>query len=143
MVNRYRSRVSGPLLDRVDLHVFVRPLPADELMGPLVAESSSSVRQRVLAARQVQRKRFRRSRSRVNADMTSRQITHYCPLEPAGRRLLRQAIGRMGLSARAYHRIIKVARTIADLGEQEALTETHLQEAIQYRIFESQSVGPR
>ena len=142
MVNRYRSRVSGPLLDRVDLHVFVRPLPADELMGPLVAESSSSVRQRVLAARQMQRKRFRRSGARVNADMTPRQITHYCPLDPAGRRLLRQAIGRLGLSARAYHRIIKVARTIADLGGQEALTETHLQEAIQYRIFEAQSFGP-
>ena len=77
----------------------------------------------------------------MNADMTPRQITHYCPLDPAGRRLLRQAIGRLGLSARAYHRIIKVARTIADLGGQEALTEAHLQEAIQYRIFEAQSFG--
>ena len=74
------SWYSGPLLDRVDLHVFVRPLPADELMGPVVAEASSSVRQRVMAARELQRERFRRSSARVNADMTPRQIAHYCPL---------------------------------------------------------------
>ncbi len=141
MVNRYRSRVSGPLLDRVDLHVFVRPLPADELMGPLVAESSSSVRLRVLAARA-------NATETISAERSSRERRHdsspnnaLLPSRSGWAPALRQAIGRLGLSARAYHRIIKVARTIADLGGQEALTETHLQEAIQYRIFEAQSFG--
>ena len=136
MVHRYRARISGPLLDRIDLHVFVRPLDAEEILENTVSESSAAVKKRVLKARSLQRKRFRRSRARVNAHMTPRQISRYCPLDESGRGVIRQAITRLGLSARAYHRVVKVARTIADLAACDEIRESHIQEAIQYRIQE-------
>jgi magnesium chelatase family protein len=134
MVSRYRSKISGPLLDRIDLHVFVRPLNADEMLAPSTAECSASVRKRVVAARDIQRKRFRRSRANVNAHMTHRQVNHYCGLERTGKDLLRLAIERLGLTARAFDRILKVSRTIADLAGSDNIQEAHLQEAIQYRV---------
>ncbi len=136
MVHRYRAKISGPLLDRIDLHVFVRPLDAEEILENTVSESSTAVKKRVLKARSLQRKRFSRSRARVNAHMTPRQISRYCPLDESGRSVIRQAITRLGLSARAYHRIVKVARTIADLAACDEIRESHIQEAIQYRIQE-------
>jgi magnesium chelatase family protein len=134
MVSRYRSKISGPLLDRIDLHVFVRPLNADEMLSESLGESSSAVRKRVTRAREIQRKRFRRGRCRLNATMSSRQVTRHCPLDPTARETIRRAIKTLGLSARAYHRILKVARTIADLEEADSITEAHLLQAIQYRI---------
>ncbi len=139
LVARYRSKISGPLLDRIDLHVFVRPLGADEMLGSSVAESSASVRKRVVGARKAQRRRFRQSRIRVNADMSHRQVVRYCGLDRAERETLRRAIRKLGLSARAFDRILKVARTIADLAATDAIGESHLQEAIQYRMQDSPS----
>ena len=136
MVHRYRAKISGPLLDRIDLHVFVRPWDAEEILGNSVSESSAAVKRRVLQARNVQRKRFHRCSARVNADMTPRQISRYCSLDGSGRSVIRQAITRLGLSARAYHRVVKVARTIADLADCEEIRASHIQEAIQYRIQE-------
>jgi magnesium chelatase family protein len=141
LVARYRSKVSGPLLDRIDLHVFVRSLGADEMLASSVAESSASVRKRVLRARKAQRRRFRRSRVRVNADMSHRQVVRYCGLDRAERETLRRAIRKLGLSARAFDRILKVARTISDLAGTDAIGESHLQEAIQYRMQDSPSAG--
>jgi magnesium chelatase family protein len=134
MVSRYRAKISGPLLDRIDLKVFVRALDADEVLGDSCGESSHAVRRRVTRAREIQRKRFRRSRSRLNADMTSRQVGRYCPLDRHGRDTMRRAIDTLGLSARGYHRILKAARTIADLGEADRISGAHILEAIQYRI---------
>jgi magnesium chelatase family protein len=141
MVSRYRSKISGPLLDRIDLHVFVRPLNADEMLTPAAAGCSASVRKRVIAAREIQRRRFRRSRAAVNAHMTHRQVGHYCALERSGKDLLRLAIERLGLTARAFDRILKVSRTIADLGESDNIQDAHLQEAIQYRVDQVSSFG--
>jgi magnesium chelatase family protein len=141
MVHRYRGKISGPLLDRIDLHVFVRPLDAEEILGNPASEASFTVRKRVLKARSLQRKRFRRGRARVNARMTPRQISRYCPLDESSRSVVRQAIDRLGLSARAYHRIVKVARTIADLAGCDDILGSHLQEAIQYRVQEAGGDG--
>jgi magnesium chelatase family protein len=134
MVSRYRSKISGPLMDRIDLHVFVRPLSADEMLTPSAGECSALVRKRVVAAREIQRRRFRRSRAAVNAHMTRRQVGCYCGLDRSARDLLRLAIDRLGLTARAFDRILKVSRTIADLDGSDSVRETHLQEAIQYRV---------
>jgi magnesium chelatase family protein len=134
MVSRYCSKISGPLLDRIDLHVFVRPLNADEVLGDSLGESSHAVRKRVSRAREIQRKRFRRSRSRLNANMTARQVARHCALDQRGRDTIRRAIETLGLSARGYHRILKAARTIADLAEADRISGSHLLEAIQYRI---------
>jgi magnesium chelatase family protein len=127
------------LLDRIDLHVFVRSLGADELLAASNAESSTSVRKRVVEARKAQRRRFRRSRIGVNGEMSHRQVASYCRLDPKEREILRRAVKKLGLSARAFDRILKVARTIADLGGQDTIGEAHLREAIQYRLHESTS----
>jgi magnesium chelatase family protein len=134
MVSRYGAKISGPLLDRIDLHVFVRPLDADEVLGDSLGESSHAVRKRVTRAREIQRKRFRRSRGRLNANMTPRQVAHHCRLDQRGKDTIRRAIDTLGLSARGYHRILKTARTIADLEEADRISGAHLLEAIQYRI---------
>ncbi|CAK0775654.1 putative magnesium chelatase YifB [Gammaproteobacteria bacterium] len=131
-VARYRSRLSGPLLDRIDLHVEVPRLPAEDLMsGPQapVAETSAVVRERVTLARERQIRRQGRS----NHLLAPRSIENHCRVDDAGKKLLQQAISRLGLSARAYHRVLKVARTIADLGGAETVGLAHLSEAISYR----------
>ena len=135
-IARYLAKISGPLLDRIDLQVEVRALKADEIACFDPAESSSSIRERVEAARTIQRERFRRSSIQCNAEMTSRHLRRHCDLDPPSRRLLNQAIERLGLSARAHDRILKVARTIADLGGSERIDSGNVAEAVQYRALD-------
>jgi magnesium chelatase family protein len=130
-VARYRSRISGPLLDRIDLHVEVPRLPPEVLNTPAAGhvETSAQVRARVEAARQIQLARA----GKPNQALTPREIDRTCPLDDNSRRIMTQALQRLGLSARAYHRVLKVARTIADLAGREAISSEHLSEAIGYR----------
>ena len=128
-VARYRSRLSGPLLDRIDLHLLVPALPEAELTGAQAGEPSAVVRARVADARERQLAR----QEKPNAHLAGREIDQHCPLDAAGETLLRQAITRLDLSARAYHRVLKLARTVADLAGQSRIGATHVAEAIQYR----------
>ena len=128
-VARYRSRLSGPLLDRIDLHIQVPALPEAELTGATVGEPSAAVRARVAAARERQLAR----QGKPNTQLAGREIDRHCPLDSLGETLLKQAITRLDLSARAYHRVLKLARTVADLAGQEQIGAAHVAEAIQYR----------
>ena len=133
-VQRYRSRLSGPLLDRIDMHVEVPPVQVQEISSRQPGESSKDIRERVNRARGLQQRRFSSLMSvHSNAQMGSRQIKEFCELNQESNTLLNNAIDRLGLSARAYHRILKIARTIADLAESENITSSHVAEAIQYR----------
>jgi magnesium chelatase family protein len=132
------SKISGPLLDRIDIHIEVPPLSYRELFHKQSSETSSSVQKRVNKAHQFQQGRFARSKIHCNAQMSTRQIRRYCAVEPGSHRLLEQAIDKLGLSARAYTRILKVARTIADLEGSEQICPDHISEAIQYRSFDRQ-----
>lgn len=134
---RYWSRLSGPLLDRIDLQIEVPRLSQTELMSTVPSESSSQMRERVLKAREIQAQRFKKLKGiHSNARMHARQIREYCKLDATGQELLRQAIARLGLSARSYDRILKVSRTIADLEGSEMIQPQHLAEAIQYRTLD-------
>jgi magnesium chelatase family protein len=141
-VARYRSRVSGPLLDRIDLHIEVPAVPVEELRGVGSAESSDLVRARVTAARDRQRERFRRTAAvEANSHMGSREIRRWCVLDEAPARILRQAMTRLSLSARAHDRVLKVARSIADLEGAGRLNSHHVGEAIQYRLLDRSRLG--
>ena len=136
-IQQYRAKISGPLLDRIDLHVNVEALSDDELVSTRPAESSASIRARCIAARDIQTRRYGRdSRVRCNAMMGPAQLTKYCTLEPQLQTMIRHAINEFGLSARAYDRILRVARTIADLAGSEAIRREHLFEAIGYRALD-------
>jgi magnesium chelatase family protein len=136
-VARYRSRISGPLLDRIDLHVNVPPVPFRELAAKRAGEGSEGVRERVVRAREIQRERFAKDPGlHANAQMGAAQIRRYCHPSPEIARLLQQALDRLGLSARAYHRILKVARTMADLEGADAIAYDHAVAAIQYRVLD-------
>jgi len=137
-IQRYMAKISGPLLDRIDLHIEVPPLSYAELAGKNQSEPSSSIQERVNAARLIQHRRFSRSRIYCNAQMNSRHIRLFCQIDQHCHRLLEQAIDKLGLSARAYTRILKVARTIADIEASETITAAHLAEAIQYRSVDRQ-----
>jgi magnesium chelatase family protein len=137
VVQRYLNRISGPLLDRIDLHVQVTPISYDELSSKSQGESSAQIQKRVNEARQVQNKRFEgRSGVFSNALMASRELKEYCGLTTEGAQLLKNAMERMKLSARAYDRILKVSRTIADLAGAECIETVHIAEAIQYRSLD-------
>ena len=140
-VARYRSRVSGPLLDRIDLHIEVPAVPVEDLRGVGSAEPSEVVRARVTAARMRQHERFRRVPDVVaNSHMGSREIRRWCALDDASVRILRKAMTRLALSARAHDRVLKVARTIADLEGVSRLNFHHVGEAIQYRLLDCSRV---
>ena len=128
-VTRYRGKISGPLLDRIDVQIEVPAVPEEDLMRQAQGESSSSIRQRVEAAYQRQLKR----QGKANARLAVKDIDKYCIPDTLGENLLKQAISRLNFSARAYHRVLKVARTIADLAASDGITSTHIAEAVQYR----------
>jgi magnesium chelatase family protein len=133
VVSRYQKRLSGPLLDRVDLHVEVPRVDYDKLAGDGRAESSAAVRERVETARGRQRERFAGTKVAANADMGVAEVREHCAVDESGQALLRAAVAQLHLSARAYHRVLKVARTIADLVAADSIQPTHLAEAIQYQ----------
>ena len=133
---RYRSKVSGPLLDRLDIHVEVPAVPYRELVARESGEASQTIRDRVVAARSRQTHRFAGRGMYANARMSAKDIKRYCSVDPEGARLLEKAIKKLGLSARAYTRILKVSRTIADLESSEAIGTAHIAEAVQYRSLD-------
>ncbi len=135
-IEKYLGRVSGPLLDRIDLHVEVPAVPFDELTAKADGRSSAVMREQVLTARKKQRERFQDDGTMVNGKMTGRLIRHHCQLDSAGAELLRNAIDDLGLSARAHDRILRVARTIADLEDSMAILDGHIAEAIGYRTLD-------
>lgn len=134
MVQKYLNRISGPLLDRIDIHIEVVPVNYDKLSNLRKEESSAVIRERVVKARDIQAKRFGLIRGIYsNSQMTSSLQRKYCQLDEPGSRLLKTAMDLRGLSARAYDRILKVARTIADLDYSEGIRAEHISEAINYR----------
>ncbi len=136
-MQRYLSKISGPLLDRIDIHIEVTPVPFDKLSDDRKGESSVDIRKRVTAARKLQTKRFETSENvHYNAQMTTKQIRKYCKLDKDSLELLKNAMERLNLSARAYDRILKVSRTIADLEASEHIQGNHISEAIQYRSMD-------
>ncbi|MBW1659948.1 MAG: YifB family Mg chelatase-like AAA ATPase [Deltaproteobacteria bacterium] len=136
-IRRYRGKVSGPLLDRIDIQIEVPAVPYEALKGRGDGESSAEIRERVNGARTFQTRRFSRHRKIfTNAQMRTRDIKRYCELDREGESLLESAIAQLGFSARAYHRILKVARTIADLDASEKIRPHHVAEAIQYRSMD-------
>ncbi len=135
-VQRYRARISGPLLDRIDIQVEVPAVKYKELSDKATGEDSAAIRTRVNQAREIQLQRFQQRRIFCNAQMSSRDIRTYCQLDTAGEKLLENAMQRLGLSARAYTRILKVARTIADLAGEDHITGAHIAQAIQYRALD-------
>lgn len=142
MVQRYLNKVSGPLLDRIDLHVEVTPVSFNELSSQKTSENSDVVRERVVKAREVQVKRFESSDDvHSNAQMSSKQLKEICTISQIGQTLLKAAMDKLNLSARAYDRILKVARTIADLESSDEIMPEHLAEAIQYRSLDREGWG--
>jgi len=133
-IERYLSRISGPLIDRIDIHIEVPPVPWRQLRGETDGQSSAQMRGQVLAARTRQRGRFADGDSTTtNGTMSSRQVRKFCKLDSAGELLLKQAMTELGLSARAHDKVLRIARTIADIEGQENIQAHHLAEAIQYR----------
>lgn len=140
-VDRYRARISGPLLDRIDIHSDVPSVPFREIKKGQAGESSMVIRKRVIAARDIQTRRFRNSDIHANAQMNSRMINRFCHVDNECLTLLEQAIARLGLSARAYNRVLKISRTIADLAGEHEINPQHVAEAIQYRSVDRNNQG--
>ena len=138
-IERYMARISGPLHDRIDVQIHVPALQSHELTGSAIGESSAAIRDRVLLARARQRERFKdRDGVFANAHMTAADVRQFCSVDARGEELLRGAIQKLGLSARAYHRVLRMARTIADLASRDIIAPTHVAEAIQYRCLDRQ-----
>ncbi len=136
-MQRYLNKVSGPLLDRIDLHVEVTPVKFEEMTSTRKSESSKAIRERVIKGRDRQKLRFENNPEVFcNAMMPSHLVKEVCQINEAGKALLKTAMERLGLSARAYDRILKVARTIADIAESDSIRVEHLAEAIQYRSLD-------
>ncbi len=141
-VRKYLGKVSGPLMDRIDMHLEVVPVPFADLSKHEEGEPSAVIRERVIAARKIQEERFKDYRGiHCNAQMNTKLFRQHCQLDNEGDALMRNAMERLGLSARAYDRILKVARTIADLAQSQTITATHLAEAINYRSLDRDSWG--
>jgi magnesium chelatase family protein len=135
-VERYVGRMSGPLLDRIDIHIEVPSLAGERLTDERRGEASAAVRNRVLDARDRQARRFAGAAIHVNAGMGPSELREHCAIDVAGEKLLRAAVRRLGLSARAYHRVLRVARTIADLTGEGRIATSHIAEAVQYRTLD-------
>ncbi len=137
VVQKYLNRISGPLLDRIDIHVEVTPVAFSELTQEHLSEKSETVRERVIKARDMQEKRFKENEAiHCNAQMSSKVLKQICKIDEQGKEMLKRATDRLGLSARAFDRILKVARTIADLDDSKEISSAHLAEAIQYRSLD-------
>lgn len=132
----YLSRLSGPIMDRIDIHLWVSPVETGKLIGSCTAEPGRNVAARVTAARQIQKERFSGTGIFTNAEMTGKMIPEFCPLPAEGKEFMEKTVENMGLSARAYHRILKLARTIADLEESKGIMLHHLMEASRYRLLD-------
>ena len=132
-VTRYQQRISGPLLDRIDIYAEVPRVDYDKLSSDRLGEPSANIRERVEKAREKQRQRFTSGKLLSNADMGPKEVRENCILDEAGKALIKAAMRQLGLSARAFHRILKVSRTIADLAGSERIQTAHLAEALQYR----------
>ena len=142
MVQRYLNKISGPLLDRIDLHVEVTPVAFSELSSQRTSEPSEVIRDRVIKAREIQAERYKEQLGvYANAQMSSKMLKEICRINTVGQNLLKTAMDRLNLSARAYDRILKVSRTIADLGASEEIKPEHLAEAIQYRSLDREGWG--
>ncbi len=136
-IQKYVGRISGPLLDRIDIHVEVQTVKYTDLASKRSGEKSCVIRKRVVEARKIQAERFKGMKGLFsNADMDSKEIKEFCQIDAQGADLLKMAMNQLGLSARAYDRILKVARTIADLAGSDAIRPEHLGEAIQYRSLD-------
>ncbi|MBC7315797.1 MAG: YifB family Mg chelatase-like AAA ATPase, partial [Chloroflexi bacterium] len=133
LIESYQKRISGPLMDRIDIHVEVPAVDYEKLSSRALGEPSAAIRARVEAARQKQQARFEGTNLHANADMGPAEVRKFCELDEAGRGLIRAAMRQLGLSARAYHRVLKLARTIADLAGEERIQAAHVAEALQYR----------
>lgn len=135
-IQRYRSRLSGPLLDRIDLQIEVPRLSPEELLNMKTEEETSDeIRKRVIKARKIQTQRYKNTRILTNSELTSDLIKQFCPIDEKSKEMLKSAIIRFNLSGRSYDRILKLARTIADIQESENITQTHIAQALQYRTF--------
>lgn len=136
-VQKYLNKVSGPLLDRIDLHVEVTPVAFSELSSQQATENSAAIRERVIKAREIQAERYKEHLGiYANAQMSSKQLREICVISTVGENLLKKAMERLNLSARAYDRILKVSRTIADLAGSADIKPEHLAEAIQFRSLD-------
>ena len=138
-VKKYASKISGPLMDRIDIHIEVPSVEYKDLSSNTVGEPSSAIRERVERTRQVQWQRFQQSKIYFNAGMTTKQLQKHCRLDDASQKIMALAIDKLGLSARAHDRILKVSRTIADLAGEADITAEHVSEAIQYRSLDRES----
>jgi magnesium chelatase family protein len=138
-VERYMGRISGPLLDRIDIHLEVASVPYQELAAPKGGMDSAQMREQVEAARQTQAARFAGSRTRYNGQMHSRQIREHCRLDRQGQERLRASMNELGLSARAHDKVLRMARTIADLDAAADILAEHVDEAINYRLLDRQA----
>lgn len=136
MIERYLAKISGPLLDRIDIHVEVPAVPFREIADSQPGTSSTTMVEQVAVAREIQNRRFSNLPGMCNGKMSARQIRQFCKLEPEAETLIRQAMEEMGFSARAHDKILRVARTIADLSRSETIQQQHLHEAINYRTLD-------
>lgn len=133
-INRYENKLSGPLLDRIDIHIEVPTVPFKEISSRISAENSFSIKKRVDEARKIQQTRYKRRKAIFsNSGMATKDLKKHCLLDSSSETLLEKSVEKLGLSARAYHRILKIARTIADLAASESIETHHIAEAIQYR----------
>ena len=135
-IRNYLNKVSGPLLDRIDIHISIEPVKFDEINDNTSEESSKDIRKRVECARAIQMERFKNENILYNSQMKGRQIKKYCKVEKDGLKLLENAYRNLALSTRAYNKILKISRTIADMEGTENISEKHIAEAIQYRVLD-------
>ena len=135
-IKKYLSKISGPLLDRIDIHVELPAVEFSQLTSTEKAESSAEIRERVVKAREFAKERFGENGPKCNAEMTSSQIRKYCNIEPAAEMILKRAFESLAMSARGYDRVLRVARTIADLDNKESISAIHMAEAVQLRTLD-------